>query len=220
LRLNKFIALNLPTSRRKADDLIQSGEVTVNGKVPEVGYIVNQNDIVSVNNKNLSNNNAHEYYKFYKPKGYVCSHNKQGDAPTIYDLIGKNYLKFGGRLDKDSEGLMLLSTDGEWLNEIFHSKNKIEKIYKVTLKNKINKNKKIRTKITHEGQTLKIHNIKAVNSYSYSVTLLSGKNHEIRKIFRFNNLVIRQLKREKIGRYTLGNMSKGQLSKIELWAKH
>lgn len=216
MRLNKFIALNLPTSRRKADDLIQSGEVTVNGKVPEVGYIVNQNDIVSVNNKNLSNNNAHEYYKFYKPKGYVCSHNKQGDAPTIYDLIGKNYLKFGGRLDKDSEGLMLLSTDGEWLNEIFHSKNKIEKIYKVTLKNKINKNKKIRTKITHEGQTLKIHNIKAVNSYAYSVTLLSGKNHEIRKIFRFNDLVIRQLKREKIGRYTLGNMSKGQLSKIEL----
>jgi len=216
LRLNKFIALNLPTSRRKADDLIQSGEVTVNGKVPGVGYIVNQNDIVSVNNKNLSNNNAHEYYKFYKPKGYVCSHNKQGEAPTIYDLIGKNYLKFGGRLDKDSEGLMLLSTDGEWLNEIFHSKNKIEKIYKVTLKNKINKNKKIRTKITHEGQTLKIHNIKAVNSYAYNVTLLSGKNHEIRKIFRFNNLVIRQLKREKIGRYTLGNMSKGQLSKIEL----
>jgi len=220
LRLNKFIALNLPTSRRKADDLIQSGEVTVNGKVPEVGYIVNQNDIVSVNNKNLSNNNAHEYYKFYKPKGYVCSHNKQGDAPTIYDLIGKNYLKFGGRLDKDSEGLMLLSTDGEWLNEIFHSKNKIEKIYKVTLKNKINKNKKIRTKITHEGQTLKIHNIKAVNSYSYNVTLLSGKNHEIRKIFRFNDLVIRQLKREKIGKYILGNMSKGQLSKIELWPKH
>ena len=216
MRLNKFIALNLPTSRRKADDLIQSGEVTVNGKVPEVGYIVNQNDIVSVNNKNLSNYNDHEYYKFYKPKGYVCSHNKQGEAPTIYDLIGKKYLKFGGRLDKDSEGLMLLSTDGEWLNEIFHSKNKIEKIYKVTLKNKINKNKKIRTKITHEGQTLKIHNIKAVNSYSYSVTLLSGKNHEIRKIFRFNNLVIRQLKREKIGRYSLGNMSKGQLSKIEL----
>ena len=73
MRLNKFIALNLPTSRRKADELIQSGEVIVNGKVPEVGYIVKQNDIVSVNNKKLSNNNTHEYYKFYKPKGYVLS---------------------------------------------------------------------------------------------------------------------------------------------------
>ena len=216
MRLNKYIALNLPTSRRKADDLIQSGEVLVNGKVPEVGYIVKQKDIVSVNNKNLSNTITHEYYKFYKPKGYVCSHNKQGNAPTIYDLIGKNYLKFGGRLDKDSEGLMLLSTDGKWLNEIFHSKNKVQKKYKVTLKNKINKNKRIRTKITHEGQTLKIYNIKAINSYTYNVTLLSGKNHEIRKIFRFNDLDIRELKREKIGKYTLGNMSKGQLYKIEL----
>ena len=216
MRLNKYIALNLPTSRRKADDLIQSGEVLVNGKVPEVGYIVKQKDIVSVNNKNLSNTITHEYYKFYKPKGYVCSHNKQGNAPTIYDLIGKNYLKFGGRLDKDSEGLMLLSTDGKWLNEIFHAKNKVRKKYKVTLKNKINKNKRIRTKITHEGQILKIYNIQAINSYAYNVTLLSGKNHEIRKIFRFNDLDIRELKREKIGKYTLGNMSKGQLSKIEL----
>ena len=216
MRLNKYIALNLPTSRRKADNLIQSGEVLVNGKVPEVGYIVKQKDIVSVNNKNLSNTITHEYYKFYKPKGYVCSHYKQGNSPTIYDLIGKNYLKFGGRLDKDSEGLMLLSTDGKWLNEIFHSKNEVHKKYKVTLKNKINKNKRIRTKITHEGQTLKIYNIKAINSYTYNVTLLSGKNHEIRKIFRFNDLDIRELKREKIGKYTLGNMSKGQLSKIEL----
>ena len=217
MRLNKYIALNLPTSRRKADDLIQSGEVFVNGKVPEVGYLVKQNDIVSVNNKNLTKKNTHEYYKFYKPKGYVCSHNKQGIAPTIFDLIDKDYLKFGGRLDKNSEGLMLLSTDGEWLNEIFHTKNKVQKKYKVTLKNKINKNKKIRTKINHEGQSLKIHNVKAINSYTYSVTLLTGKNHEIRRIFRFNDLNIRELKREKIGKYSLGNMSKGQMSKIDIY---
>ena len=216
MRLNKFIAFNLPTSRRKADDLIQCGEVIVNGKVAEVGYIVKQNDTVTVNDKNLINNNKHEYYKFYKPKGYVCSHNKQGNAPTIFDLIEQDYLKFGGRLDKDSEGLMLLSTDGEWLNNIFHTKNKVKKKYKVTLKNKINKNKKIRTKIKHEGQTLKVHNIKVINSYTYSVTLLTGKNHEIRKIFRFNDLNIRELKREKIGKYTLGNMTKGQLSKIDI----
>ena len=217
MRLNKYIALNLPTSRRKADDLIQSGEVFVNGKVPEVGYLVKQNDIVSVNNKNLTKKNTHEYYKFYKPKGYVCSHNKQGNAPTIFDLIDKDYLRFGGRLDKDSEGLMLLSTDGEWLNEIFHTKNKVQKKYKVTLKNKIDKNKKIRTKINHEGKSLNIYNLKTINSYTYSVTLLTGKNHEIRRIFKFNNLNIRELKREKIGKYSLGNMSKGQMSKIDIY---
>ena len=160
MRINKYIALNLPTSRRKADDLIGTGQVLVNGQVPMVGYIVKSNDEIYINEKKLLNNKIHEYYRFYKPKGYVCSHNKQGKSPTIFELIEKDYLKFGGRLDKDSEGLMLLSTDGEWLDNIFHSKNKIEKIYKVTLLQKINNNKKIRTKINHDGQMLRINKIK------------------------------------------------------------
>ena len=216
MRINKYIALNLPTSRRKADTLIGSGQVLVNGQVPEIGYIVKDKDEVYVNGKKILNNKTHEYYRFYKPKGYVCSHNKQDNSPTIFQLIEKDYLKFGGRLDKDSEGLMLLSTDGEWLDSIFHSKNKIEKIYKVTLVQKINHNKKIRTKINHDGQILRINKIKILNTYSYLVTLTSGKNHEIRRIFRFNGLKIRQLKREQIGKYNLNNMSKGQLSKIEI----
>tara|TARA_B100000927_G_scaffold238491_1_gene199423 strand:+ start:339 stop:989 length:651 start_codon:yes stop_codon:yes gene_type:complete len=216
LRINKYIALNLPTSRRKADILIGSGQVFVNGKVPEVGYIVKSKDEVYVNGKKILNNKTHEYYRFYKPKGYVCSHNKQGNSPTIFQLIEKDYLKFGGRLDKDSEGLMLLSTDGEWLDNIFHARNKIEKIYKVTLAQKINHNKKIRTKINHDGEILRINKITILNTYSYLVTLKSGKNHEIRRIFRFNGLKIRELKREKIGKYNLNNMTKGQLSKIEI----
>ena len=216
MRINKFIALNLPTSRRKADTLIGSGQVFVNGQVPEVGYIVKSKDEVYVNGKKLLDNTIHEYYRFYKPKGYICSHNKQGNSPTIFQLIEKDYLKFGGRLDKDSEGLMLLSTDGEWLDRIFHAKNKIEKIYKVTLVQKINHNKKIRTKINHEGQMLRINKIKILNTYSYLVTLTSGKNHEIRRIFRFNGLKIRELRRVKIGKYNLNNMSKGQMSKIEI----
>ncbi len=216
MRINKYIALNLPTSRRKADTLIGSGQVFVNGKVPEVGYIVKSKDDVYVNGKKILNNKTHEYYRFYKPKGYVCSHNKQGNSPTIFQLIEKDYLKFGGRLDKDSEGLMLLSTDGEWLDNIFHARNRIEKIYKVTLAQKINHNKKIRTKINHDGEILRINKITILNTYSYLVTLKSGKNHEIRRIFRFNGLKIRELKREKIGKYNLNNMTKGQLSKIEI----
>ena len=216
MRINKYIALNLPTSRRKADNLIESGQVLVNGKIAKVGSIVNSKDQIFVNGKKILDSKKHEYYRFYKPKGYVCSHNKQGNAPTIFELIEKDYLKFGGRLDKDSEGLMLLSTDGEWLDNIFHSKNKIEKTYKVTLIQKIDHNKKVRTKINHDGQILRINKIKVLNTYSYLVTLTSGKNHEIRRIFRFNKLKIRELKREKIGKYNLNNMSKGQMSKIEV----
>ena len=170
MRINKYIALNLPTSRRKADTLIGSGQVLVNGQVPEVGYIVKDKDEVYVNGKKILNNTTHEYYRFYKPKGYVCSHNKQDNSPTIFQLIEKDYLKFGGRLDKDSEGLMLLSTDGEWLDSIFHSKNKIEKIYKVTLVQKINHNKKIRTKINHDGQILRINKIKILRKITYNFT--------------------------------------------------
>ena len=216
MRINKYIALNLPTSRRKADNLIESGQVLVNGKIAKVGSIVNSKDQIFVNGKKILDSKKHEYYRFYKPKGYVCSHNKQGNAPTIFELIEKDYLKFGGRLDKDSEGLMLLSTDGEWLDNIFHSKNKIEKTYKVTLIQKIDHNKKVRTKINHDGQILRINKIKVLNTYSYLVTLTSGKNQEIRRIFRFNKLKIRELKREKIGKYNLNNMSKGQMSKIEV----
>ena len=216
MRINKYIALNLPTSRRKADNLIESGQVLVNGKIAKVGSIVNSKDQIFVNGKKILDSKKHEYYRFYKPKGYVCSHNIQGNAPTIFELIEKDYLKFGGRLDKDSEGLMLLSTDGEWLDNIFHSKNKIEKTYKVTLIQKIDHNKKVRTKINHDGQILRINKIKVLNTYSYLVTLTSGKNQEIRRIFRFNKLKIRELKREKIGKYNLNNMSKGQMSKIEV----
>ena len=81
---------------------------------------------------------------------------------------------------------------------------------------KIDHNKKVRTNINHDGQMLRISKIKVLNTYSYLVTLTSGKNQEIRRIFRFNKLKIRELKREKIGKYNLNNMSKGQMSKIEV----
>ena len=130
MRINKYIALNLPTSRRKADTLIGLGQVFVNGQVPRIGYIVKSKDEIYVNGKKILNRTKHEYYRFYKPKGYICSHKKQGNSPTIFQLIEKDYLKFGGRLDKDSEGLMLLSTDGEWLDSIFHAKIKLRKYTK------------------------------------------------------------------------------------------
>ena len=216
MRINKYIALNLPTSRRKADTLIGSGQVLVNGQVPEVGYIVKDKDEVSVNGKKILNNTTHEYYRFYKPKGYVCSHNKQDNSPTIFQLIEKDYLKFGGRLDKDSEGLMLLSTDGDWLNNMFNAKNKITKKYIIKIKFPLPKGKKFKQNINHNGEVLKITNYKLINKYTYEVALKTGKNHEIRRIFRFNNLKITTLKRNRIGKYSLKDLSPGDLVKINI----
>ena len=216
MRLNKFVAQNLDISRRKADDLISSGEVLVNQKTGKLGLDIKPTDIVEVYGQTLKHNKIHDYYIFYKPKGYICSHEKQGNSPTIFDLIGMEYLKFGGRLDKESEGLMLLSTDGDWLNSIFHSRNKVEKRYIVKVKTPLDKSKKFKRNINHNGDILRIKNLKIINKYTFEVTLNSGKNHEIRRIFRFNGLDIIELKRIKVGKYKLNNIEKGKLVKIEI----
>jgi len=216
VRLNKFVAQNLDISRRKADDLISSGEVLVNQKTGMLGLDIKSTDIVEVYGQTLKHNKIHDYYIFYKPKGYICSHEKQGNSPTIFDLIGMEYLKFGGRLDKESEGLMLLSTDGDWLNSIFHSRNKVEKKYIVKVKSPLDKSKKFKRNINHNGDILRIKNLKIINKYTFEVTLNSGKNHEIRRIFRFNGLDIIELKRIKVGKYKLNNIEKGKLVKIEI----
>jgi|TARA_B100001094_G_scaffold88094_1_gene84284 pseudouridine synthase len=216
VRLNKFVAQNLDISRRKADDLISSGEVLVNQKTGMLGLDIKPTDIVEVYGQTLKHNKIHDYYIFYKPKGYICSHEKQGNSPTIFDLIGMEYLKFGGRLDKESEGLMLLSTDGDWLNSIFHSRNKVEKKYIVKVKTPLDKSKKFKRNINHNGDILRIKNLKIINKYTFEVTLNSGKNHEIRRIFRFNGLDIIELKRIKVGKYKLNNIEKGKLVKIEI----
>ena len=216
MRLNKFVAQNLDISRRKADDLISSGEVLVNQKTGMLGLDIKPTDIVEVYGQTLKHNKIHDYYIFYKPKGYICSHEKQGNSPTIFDLIGMEYLKFGGRLDKESEGLMLLSTDGDWLNSIFHSRNKVEKKYIVKVKSPLDKSKKFKRNINHNGDILRIKNLKIINKYTFEVTLNSGKNHEIRRIFRFNGLDIIELKRIKVGKYKLNNIEKGKLVKIEI----
>ncbi|MAB96099.1 MAG: hypothetical protein CL496_02645 [Actinobacteria bacterium] len=216
MRLNKFVAQNLDISRRKADDLISSGEVLVNQKTGMLGLDIKPTDIVEVYGQTLKHNKIHDYYIFYKPKGYICSHEKQGNSPTIFDLIGMEYLKFGGRLDKESEGLMLLSTDGDWLNSIFHSRNKVEKKYIVKVKTPLDKSKKFKRNINHNGDILRIKNLKIINKYTFEVTLNSGKNHEIRRIFRFNGLDIIELKRIKVGKYKLNNIEKGKLVKIEI----
>jgi pseudouridine synthase len=216
LRLNKLIAQNLDISRRNADNLISSGDVLVNDKTGILGMDIKSSDIVEVYGQTLKHNKIHEYYLFNKPKGYICSHEKQGNSPTIFDLIGMDHLKFGGRLDKESEGLMLLSTDGDWLNSIFHSRNKIEKKYIVKVKTPLTKGKKFKRNINHNGDILRIKNLKIINKYTFEVTLNTGKNHEIRRIFRFNGLDIIELKRVKVGKYKLNKIEKGNLAKIEI----
>ena len=124
LRINKAIALSGLTSRRKAEELIKSGKVKVNGKVVrELGLKISRTDSLEVDNKKISlKSHTSTYILMNKPKGYVVSNSDEKGRKTIYDLLPDEYksLKYAGRLDKDSEGLIILSNDGDFINNITH----------------------------------------------------------------------------------------------------
>ena len=213
MRINKYLALHLSTSRRKADELILLNKVEINGKVAKLGDEVFTNDKVSYDSKIIKSSITFKYYKFYKPKGYICSHKSQGNSKIIYEIISDKSLKFNGRLDKNSEGLMLLSNDGDWLNTTIHPSKGLIKKYIVSVSNPINL-QKFNKAVVDKEEYLRILDIQELKRLTYEVSLKTGKNREIRRIFDSNNIKIITLKRISIGDYKLGNLKIGELREI------
>ncbi len=214
MRINKYLALNLNISRREADKLIKKNEIKINGINTKLGQIVELNDVVTYKNQKINPIKNHKYYKFYKPINYISSRTSQGNSKTIYDLIKNKNLKYSGRLDKNSEGLMLLSTDGNWLNDNAHPSKEIDKKYIVTTDNKDIDLKIFKKTIIDNKEKLNIHSINKKSNNEYLVILKTGKNREIRRIFEYNNIKITNLKRISIGKHSLGNMKIGELEEI------
>ena len=214
MRINKYLALHLNISRRNADELIRVKKITVNNNLAVIGQDIMTTDVIKYQNKILSSKIVYKYFKFYKPIGYICSTKAQGKSKTIYDILNDNSLKYSGRLDKDSEGLMLLSNDGDWLNNISHPSKSFKKEYIITVTQPIDLNsfKKV---VTDKNEKLVINKLSKVNKFKYTVTLNTGKNQEIRRIFAKNKIEIVNLKRISIGNFLLGDMKIGQLSQIK-----
>lgn len=215
LRINRFLALNLNVSRRDSDILVENKSIKINGVIANHGDLVDDDDIVMHKNQVIQAIKEHEYFLFYKPYGYVSSHKRQGESKIIYDLIHNKSLKFGGRLDKDSEGLMLLSTDGVWLNKYSHPKSNISKKYIVITSKEINY-ETFRKSIKDNDEQLKIHKLTEIKKLTYEIVLKTGKNREIRRIFDINNIPIKNLKRIQVDKFEIGKMKIGQLKKIKL----
>ena len=213
MRINKYLALHLNISRRNADELIKSKKITVNNKLAVIGQDIMTTDTIKYQEKILTSKIVYKYFKFYKPIGYICSSKSQGSSMTIYDILNDNSLKYSGRLDKNSEGLMLLSNDGDWLNNINHPSKGYEKVYVVTVAEPINI-KYFKKVIYDKGEKLVINKLSKQKKLEYKVTLNTGKNREIRRIFANNKVEIKNLKRISIGNFNLGDMKIGQLSKI------
>ena len=124
MRLNKFLAERLGISRREADNLIENKRVQVDGRSAEVGMQVAENQDVIVDGRKIDYTHNYTYLMLNKPRGYVSSRKKQGDTPTLYELLPEKWqsLKTVGRLDKDSSGLILLTDDGDFAFQMTHPK--------------------------------------------------------------------------------------------------
>jgi len=216
VRINKYLALNLNKSRRETDKLIEKKLIKINGIEATLGQIVDENDVLTYKNEVIKPITKHIYYKFYKPKNYTSSRTSQGNSKTMYELIKNKNLKYSGRLDKDSEGLMLLSTDGDWLNNNSHPSKNIIKKYIVTTDTEDINLKIFKNSINDNKEKLMLFSINKIANYEYAVTLKTGKNREIRRIFEYNNVKITNLKRISIGKHTLGNMNIGEIKEIKI----
>ncbi len=216
MRINKYLALNLNISRREADKLIEKKLIKINGIQAKLGESVCEDDVLKYKKEIISSIKIHKYFKFYKPKNYISSRSSQGGSKTMYELINNKNLKYSGRLDKDSEGLMLLSTDGNWLNDNAHPSNELNKKYIVTTDNEDIDLNIFKKTIIDNKEKLNIYSIKKISKYEYEIILKTGKNREIRRIFEYNNIKITNLKRISIGKHTLGNMKIGELKEIKI----
>lgn len=218
MRLNKFLSNSGVASRRKCDDLISQGKVRVNGKtVTEFGTIINEKkDKVEVEGKAVCLPSSFVYIKLNKPKGYACTANDEKGRKTIYELVKCEERLFSvGRLDYDTEGLIILTNDGDFANKIAHPKYAIEKEYKVNIEGEIKESELavMRKGAVVEGEKMPSAKVKFL-SYENGITKLSvvideGQNRQVRRMFEAIGKDIKQLKRIRIGGVKLGGIKRG-----------
>ncbi|MDD7481414.1 MAG: pseudouridine synthase [Eubacteriales bacterium] len=219
MRINKYIAGSGVTSRRGADKLVEEGRVKVNNKtVTTLGFEVNEdNDTVTVDGRKITLVNKYTYLMLYKPKGCVCTASDEFNRKTVFDYVNVDKRLFTvGRLDYDSEGLLILTNDGALAQYLTHPSNEIPKSYLVKVEGDIPQADlaKLRKGVTLDDcQTtarakVKLKGIEG-NIYSYDVTIFEGKNREIRRMFESIGKEVIFLKRVAIGDLRLGGLGRG-----------
>ena len=223
IRLNKFLAERLGLSRREADDAIAAGQVTINGKVATLGARLDPANLdkipkVCYNGNIVPFQTDFLYLAFNKPVGYVCSRRAQGSAPTLYELLPKEYqkLKTVGRLDKDSSGLILLTNDGDFAFRMTHPKFQKEKIYEVELDRPLEPLHQ--QMISDYGVMLedgpsRFTIIRGENS-PYTVILREGRNRQIRRTFAALGYKVEHLHRTTFGPFALTDLKPGEFALI------
>ena len=220
-RLNKFLAERLGVSRRQADDMIAAGRVTVDAKKAALGQRVRDGEEVCVDGKAVTATASYVYLGMNKPVGYVCSRKRQGDSPTIFELLPEKYqkLKTVGRLDKDSSGLILLTNDGDFAFQMTHPGFQKTKIYEVELDRALEplhqqEIAEVGIEIGDGVSRLGLERLDETRK-RWRVTMSEGRNRQIRRTFGALGYTVIGLHRTSFGKYQLSGLETGKFVEVE-----
>jgi len=200
IRINKFLSEVGFCSRRGADKIISQRRVYINGEIAVLGSKVNRDDLIKVDGELINNQEEKVYLAFNKPVGIECTAN-QKVKNNIIDYINFNKRLFTiGRIDKDSEGLILLTNNGDIVNNVLRAENKKEKEYLVTLNKKIDKDfiQKIRSGVRIMGKLTKKCYVEKTYENKFKIVLTQGLNRQIRRMCNALGYRVTKLKRIRV----------------------
>ena len=201
-RINKYLSEVGFCSRRAADKLLEEGRIKINGKIPELGTKVSDEDIVEVDGKPIrENEDAPIYIAFNKPVGIVCTTDTKREIDNIIEYINHPKRIFPiGRLDKPSEGLILLTNDGDIVNKILRGKNNHEKEYLVRVDKPLNSKflEKMRNGVPILDTITKKCEVERIDDMTFRIVLTQGLNRQIRRMCEFLGYEVKKLKRIRI----------------------
>lgn len=212
MRINKFISNSGFSSRRQAERLIEAHRVTVNGQVPEQNYLVQATDIVLIDGEPLPIKTCSIYIALHKPVGVVCT-NTKSVKNNIADYMNYPERIFAiGRLDKDSEGLILLTNDGEIAHKILHSEHGHEKEYIVTVDQPITEAfiENMATGVEILNTITKPCKVEQLNEITFRIVLTQGLNRQIRRMCKQLNYRVVKLQRIRIMNIQLADLPYGE----------
>ena len=223
VRLQKYLAECGVASRRKSEELIDQGKVKVNGNIASIGDKINpKRDTVTVSGKKIVKQKSHTYIMLHKPRGFITTMSDEMDrkcvAQLVKDVPGRVYPV--GRLDRDSEGMLLFTNDGEFANAMTHPARHVPKTYRVTVRPSISEEQitKLTTGVIIEDRMTAPAEVRDVTKEEgrvvLEIILYEGRNRQIRKMCESVGLEVARLKRTAIGSIKLGMLKQGDYREL------
>ena len=216
VRLNKYLSEAGVCSRREADRLIESGKVTVDGVTAQMGMRVTAGQIVKVGKKTVSKQDEMIVLAVNKPKGIVCTEDQRERDSIVRFLNYPVRVTYAGRLDKDSRGLLLMTNNGDIINQMMRAANRHEKEYKVTVDKEITEQfiKKMSEGVSILDTVTRPCTVKKIGKYTFSIILTQGLNRQIRRMCAAFGYEVKDLVRIRIMNIRLGSLKEGAYRKL------